>query len=394
MKTLHIQCAAGISGDMFVAACLNAELVTIDELGMIPDLLGLDSVEIRAEKVRRAKIVATHVSVGGGGTAVPTDQHHTHYEQLDRRLAESRLSDGAKSFARKVFQLLAEAEAAAHGRSLDRVVFHEVGTVDSLVDVAMAGFCIERIGAESVTAEPPPLGRGFVDIAHGQLAVPPPATAHLIKGLKIAPVPAAIADANIELTTPTGAAILQALQPTFVTCWPPGTPTYSGLGAGSRDIEGFANVLRIVLLEDDAPSKQLFDRDTVVEVVCNLDDQTPERTAWAAETVLQLGALDAWITPIVGKKGRPAVQLSLLVSLQDRDRFLEWLLRFTSTFGVRFREWERRKLIKRIEQRPGPDGGRVAYAVGLTLDGTPVKEKPEYEDASRFWSRPSSRHER
>jgi len=386
---------------MFVAACLDAGVVSVEDLQAVPMMLGLEGVSVVARQVERASIAATHVAVVSGehGEAVepghnPTGSHehhgHTHYDRLDERLASSELPTKAKSFARLVFRLLAEAEASAHGKEWGKVVFHEVGSVDSIVDVAMAGLCVERIGAGRVTASPVPLGRGFVNIAHGCLAIPAPATAHLAIGVLIAPFPRGIDREDVELTTPTGMAIIRALDPEFLQSWPAGTPVSSGLGAGSMDLGSFANVLRVTVSDGEQSGVHPFDEDLVYEVTCNLDDQTPERSAWVAEQALALGALDVWTVPVLGKKGRPAIQISLLVEASEKERFLAWILEATSTFGVRFRSWRRWKLIKRIEEREGPDGQSVRYALGVTLEGTVLKEKPEYEDIRRYWP-PESR---
>jgi uncharacterized protein (TIGR00299 family) protein len=394
MRILHIQSSSGIAGDMFVAACLDAGVVAPADVLAVPKQLGLDGVSVRIERIKRASIMATHVSVEAGALALsapaPEAQahHHTHYAHLDGRLRSSTLPEGARETARAIFRHLATAEAAAHGGELDGVVFHEVGSVDSIVDVAMAGVCIDTIHADRVTASPVPLGRGFVDIAHGVLPVPPPATVHLAQGVPIAPVPPHIEGANVELSTPTGLSILKTLSPQFQDTWPEGVPLATGLGAGSRDLGRVANVLRIVVMDStEQAADNRFAQDEVLELTCNIDDQTPERSAWAQEEALRRGALDAWIVPVIGKKGRPAIQFSLLTEPPRLESLVAWMLEATSTFGVRFRLWERRKLIKNIARRRAPDGTIVRYAIGTDTNGQVFKEKAEYEDVRRQWER-------
>lgn len=461
-RSLFLESVAGIAGDMFVAACVDAGLVDADEVRATPEKLGLAGVEVVVQRVPRATVDATHVEVrsqgdewkralgehrhgketfghahthphgiqshkkedggrnpGGGGpkkvsAGVPghgrekgsagdhegprahghprADEHwHTHYPDLVDLLERSRLDPPARDFAARVFRLLAEAEAQAHGVPVDHVAFHEVGAVDSIVDVAMAGVCVGRIAPDRILASPVKLGRGTVRILHGTHPVPPPASARLVVGFPVAEVPDAIEPRDVELSTPTGLAILRALEPTFVEGWPPGTVTAQGMGAGTMDLGAYPNVFRVVLLEDavsladkggalDLP----FDTDQVVEISCNLDDETPERVGWLVERTLALGALDAWATPVVGKKSRPAIWLTLLVTPDALPRFVDFLLRNSSTFGLRHRTWDRHKLVRTFERRHMARGD-VTFVVGRTTDGELVKEKPEFEDLRRIW---------
>ncbi|MFO8175193.1 MAG: LarC family nickel insertion protein, partial [Longimicrobiales bacterium] len=311
--------------------------------------------------------------------------HHYHYPALVRRLEESELGETARSFALEVFRLLGEAEAHAHGVPLERVTFHEVGAMDSVVDVAMAGVCVEKAGADRILASPVKLGRGSIRIAHGTYPVPPPASARLALGMPVEGVPKAIARESVELSTPTGLAILRALKPEFVTGWPGGTLLAQGMGSGAMEFREYPNVFRVVLLEGHPATTSLpFLQDRVAEIRCNVDDQTGERTAWLMERALELGALDAWVTALLGKKGRPAHEMALLVRPEDRDRFAEFLLRHSTTLGVRFSTWDRMKLVREEEVRATPLGP-VSYKVGKTTDGTVLKEKPEYEDLKKLW---------
>ncbi|MCH7564718.1 MAG: DUF111 family protein [Gemmatimonadetes bacterium] len=200
-------------------------------------------------------------------------------------------------------------------------------------------------------------------------------------------MPPAILESDVELSTPTGVAILKALSPAFVDAWPVGVVRAQGMGAGSRSFDGYPNVFRIALFDahpEGSPSLP-YEYDSVVEICCNLDDETPERTAWLAATALEMGALDVWTTPVVGKKGRAAVTLSLLVAPADLPRVGDWLLRRSSTFGLRYSTWDRLKLSREVEIVETPRG-QVSVQVGSTTDGEILKSKPEHDDLARIWA--------
>ncbi|MBM3853502.1 MAG: LarC family nickel insertion protein, partial [Verrucomicrobia bacterium] len=296
---------------------------------------------------------------------------------------------------RAIFRLLAEAEAAAHGQPIDEVAFHEVGSVDSIVDVVLAAYCIEKVNPDRVCATPLKPGRGFIRIAHGVHPVPPPASARLLAGLPVAGTPAAITRENLELSTPTGIAIVKSLAPVFVAELPAGTVRHQGLGAGSLDLGEFPNVFRVTLLETaadlsapaPAPATTLpYETDRVVEVAANIDDDTGEHLAWLADRLLAQGALEAWLAPAVGKKGRPLTVLSFLAPESDWARLADWLLRHSTTFGVRHRTWDRLKLARRFERRATKDGP-LTFKLGATTDGTALKEKPEFDELRETWER-------
>lgn len=429
MRTLYLDSFAGIAGDMFTAAFLDAGLVDPDAVRAVPALLGAPDVKVEIGSVQRAQARFTQVRVaqpgGGGGEDhhhvgdghhsghhhdhhhdphhVGDGHHHEHhhdeghehrrhhhhypYLSLVRQIEESGLDPFAKEFALRVFRLLAEAEADSHGVSVESVAFHEVGAVDSVVDVAMAGVCLGAVAPDRVLASPVKLGRGTVQIEHGTYPVPPPASARLAVGMPVAPVPEAITRPNVELSTPTGLAILKALDPVFAEGWPAGTLLAQGAGAGTMDLGSYPNAFRVALFEEAAATEHAslpYETDRVVEVRCNVDDQTGERTAWLVERALEMGALDAWVTPLVGKKGRPAACIVLLVSPSETARFADFLLRHSSSFGVRYATWDRLKLARETEVRETPRGP-VSFSVGRTLNGEKVKEKPEFEDLKKIW---------
>ena len=392
MRTLYLESFAGIAGDMFTAAFLDAGLVDPDEIRAVPGLLNAPDVKVEIEATQRAGARFTQVRVLPPQGAEESGHRHSHYPALVRQLEDSSLDPFARDFALEVFRLLAEAEADSHGVPVDKVAFHEVGAVDSVVDVAMAGVCVGRVAPDRVLASPVKLGRGTIQIEHGTYPVPPPASARLAVGMPLAPVPAEISRPDVELSTPTGLAIMRALKPEFVEGWPAGSLLAQGSGAGTLDLGAYPNVFRVALLEashlggagaegaEDLP----YETDQVVEIRCNVDDQTGERTAWLIEQALASGALDAWLIPLVGKKGRPAQCMVLLVTPPDLPRFADFLLRRSSSFGVRYSTWDRFKLSREEETRETPRGP-VSYSIGRTLDGDKVKEKPEFEDLKKIW---------
>ena len=202
------------------------------------------------------------------------------------------------------------------------------------------------------------------------------------------PVPSAVTRENVELSTPTGLAILRALEPEFVEGWPGGKLLAQGSGSGTMELGDFPNVFRVALLEGVAGSGSTlpYETDEVVEIRCNVDDQTGERTAWLMEKAMAMGALDAWVTPVVGKKGRSAAEMTILASPDQRDELADFLLRKSTTFGVRFSTWDRLKLAREEEIRDTPKGP-VSFKVGRTTSGEKLKEKPEYEDLKKIWEK-------
>jgi uncharacterized protein (TIGR00299 family) protein len=437
-RTLYLESFAGIAGDMFTAAFIDAGLVSPEEIQAVPGLLGVPEVKVEIGSADLAKARFTKVRVvppGEGGEdhhlhlgkgrhrhahggldhgdhdhEPPGKEghdhpgrgahHHYHYSALVKQLENSGLEPVARDFALRVFALLAEAEADSHGVSVEKVAFHEVGAVDSVVDVAMAGVCVAAVKPDRVLASPVKLGRGTIQIQHGTYPVPPPASARLAMGMPVAPVPEAITRPNVELSTPTGLAILRALDPEFVEGWPPGKLVAQGSGAGTTDLGNYPNVFRVALMEersgtgtgdageaspeDVATPNPSYESDLVVEIRCNVDDQTAERTAWLTEKALELGALDAWISPLIGKKGRPAHCIVLLVKPAEVPLFSDFLLRHSSSFGVRYSTWNRFKLTREEEVRETP-AGPVSFKIGRTANGDRVKEKPEFEDLKKIW---------
>lgn len=413
-KVIYLDSVAGVAGDMFTAAFVDAGLVSVDELNRLPEQLGLTGVHIAAENVIRATVAATRIVVettsdewktqfadsrrhahghGPGhehhhhhhpddNTNLILDQSeshwHVHYGQIDTLLERSKLDGRVRERSRAIFRSLGEAEAGVHAIELREAAFHELGTIDSIMDVVMAAYCIERIAADDILATPIKPGRGSITIAHGTHPVPPPATARLLIGMTVASTPAAITHENIELSTPTGVAILKELSPQFVSELPSGTIVADGRGSGTRDLGSYPNIFRLVVVNTSEETRTVYNSDRVVEIVCNVDDDTGEHLAWMCEELLARGALDVWQTAGTGKKGRSMICLSVLVRENDLAATAEWILQNGTTFGVRYRAWDRLKLDTAFEERT-VDGKRVTVKIGLDGAGNKTKEKIEFE---------------
>ncbi|NJD91918.1 MAG: nickel pincer cofactor biosynthesis protein LarC [Geobacter sp.] len=363
MKTLYLDCQCGIAGDMTVAALLDLGLPLEhlrSELTRIS--LPVTDYHLTTEQCQRLGMTGRLFDVQVSG-----DQPHRHYGDIDAMIATSSLSDGVKATARKVFRRLAEAEAKVHGVPLEKVHFHEVGAVDSIIDIVATAIGLEYLHVERICCSPLPLGSGFIETAHGLLPVPAPATAELLQGL---PVHSMIGPG--ERVTPTGAAIVAALADGFT------LPTdfrldRIGHGAGSRDFPDTPNILRAFLGAATLPVAT--DQLSVMEA--NIDDATPEILGFAMERLFAEGALDVWFTPIQMKKNRPAVTISLLIDTAELARFAELVLAETPAIGLRHYPVARTILERRLEERDTPLG-KVRFKV------TRFGAKPEFDDCRRL----------
>ena len=369
MKILYLDATAGISGDMTVAALLDLGL-PLEYLQQELAKLGLPegSFSLSEEKVIRCGMEGRHFNV-----LLPHEHHHDHhhyhrrYADIRRMIADSRLAESAKELAQRIFLRLAEAEAFVHNQPVDEVAFHEVGAVDSIVDIVGAAIGLDRLGVEKIYVSALPLGGGFVETAHGRLPVPAPATAELLKGLAVHGSCAAG-----ERVTPTGAAILAALAES-VARMPVMTVEKVGYGAGSMDFEDCPNILRV--FSGTASATELDPK--VFEVRCNLDDVTPEVAGYTFERLMEAGALDVWQTAIQMKKNRSGLMLSFLCMPESLERLAGIAMAETGTLGVRFQKLDRIEASRSIEDR-ATEWGMVRFKV------SGVSDKPEYEDCRRI----------
>ena len=366
MRIAYFDCFSGISGDMTLGALVDAG-VDPAILSAQVERLGIEA-KLTFETVKRAGFRATYAKV-----LHPEQNAHRHLHHIEKILDDAKLPERANSLARNIFMKVAEAEARVHGSDLKQVHFHEVGAVDSIVDIVGVSLGLDLLGVDRIEASPVPPGRGSVVAAHGRMALPAPGTAELLKGL-----PLAESTADFEQTTPTGAAILATVVQEFGPV-PPMIIETIGYGAGTADPPGLANVLRLLIGRmDEAPQT---DRLWMLET--NLDDLPAEQVGHATSRLLEAGALDVFVTPVLMKKNRPGVVISVLAGPGKMGALEELLFRETTTLGVRRYPVSRRALKRApvtVETAMGPVKGKLGWPEG---PDRPPRFRPEYDDCVR-----------
>jgi hypothetical protein len=363
VRVAYLDCVGGLAGDMLLAALLDAG-GDVERLRAVPGALGLDGVEITVERVERQGIGALHLNVRAAD-----DQTHRRYADLRGIVEAAELPENARVRSLAAFARLAEVEARIHDVPVEDVHFHELGAVDTLVDVCGAFVLLDDLGVERVTCSPLPFARGLTQAAHGVLPLPAPATLALLEGASLVGV-----ETDAELVTPTGAAIAAV----SVEEWgvlPPLVLERVGYGAGTKDFTDRPNVVRVVIGASTAPATG-----DVVLVETNLDDLSPELVPDAVERCFTAGALDVWVTPAQMKKGRPGVVLSALGRPGTEAELARAILEETSALGVRVARLARYEL-EREERVVAVAGGTVRVKVGL-LDGSVVNLAPEHDDCA------------
>jgi uncharacterized protein (TIGR00299 family) protein len=360
-RLLYIDAIAGVAGDMLLGALIDAGAseAYVRE-GLRP--LGVDIVVARTE---RHGIGAARLEVAAA------DEHvHRDWAAVRELVDAAELPTRAHARAHDAFRRLAEAEGAIHGVPPDEVHFHEVGAIDALADVCGVALALEDLGIEEVVCSPLPAPRGFVNAAHGRLPLPAPATLELLRGAPIHGV-----DLDVELVTPTGAALVAALSDSYGPL-PAMTLQATGYGAGSRDLEDRPNVVRVMAgVTAEAAAKR-----PAVLLACNLDDLTPELVPDAAQACTEAGALDVWVAPVQMKKGRPGMVLSAVARPDREAAVAEAMLRSTSTLGVRTTALQRYELDR--ETRTVSVEGRTVQVKLGRLHGEIVNVAPEHDDVA------------
>lgn len=369
-KTLFIDCISGVSGDMFVAALLDLGVGSLellrDELGK----LAIEGWEIGLESIRVSGIAASRFLVSVEGEK----QSPRSLADINDLLSASRLSGRVKSRCLAIFSRVGRAEAEAHGQSLETVHFHEIGMVDSIIDIVSASILMEELAPAEVVCSPVEMGSGMVDTRHGLMPVPAPATAILLRG-----VPVMQGVEECELTTPTGAALVTYYADRF-SRMPPMAIEGIGCSSGSHETKYRPNLLRFFLGE--AFSASVADEvEAMALIETNIDDSTAEELAHLAQKLLDAGANDAWLTPVIMKKGRPGMTVSVLCPNGGIEKFSELIFAESSTFGIRVSEVERHCLERRLESVSTPYG-EIQVKVGL-LHGKVITVSPEFEDCRR-----------
>lgn len=363
MRIAYLDLNSGISGDMMLGALVDAgaDLAAI-QAGI--DSLGLPSCRLVAQEVKRRGYRARKVDV-----EYEPEQKHRHLHHITDMIDRSSLTPRQRELASRIFQRLAEAEAKVHGTTIRKVHFHEVGAVDSIADIVGTALGIDLLGIERLVSSPVPTGSGQIQIEHGLVGIPAPATAELLRGIPIAP-----STVQAELTTPTGAAILAALVDEFGP--PPAMKIEQlGYGAGTKDFPTQANLVRLLVGVSTQPLSVASDQVWLLET--NLDDVSGELIGHCLTRLWEAGALDVYTTAIQMKKGRPGTQISVLASPEHVSRLEELLFFETQTLGIRRTLVARHKMPRQplqVSTAWGPVDGKLA-----TLPSGQASFTPEYE---------------
>lgn len=366
MRTAYFDCFSGISGDMTLGALIDAGL-SIKELKSHLSKLPIDNYNITAKKVKKNGIAATKVDV-----IVKGGERERRLSDIKKIISNSKLDKSIKNNSISIFERLARAEAKVHKTSVNNVHFHEVGAIDAIVDIVGAVIGLHLLGIENICASPINTGTGFIKSAHGILPVPGPATAELLKGL-----PVYSTDTKMELTTPTGAAIISTLSKDFGPM-PKMNIKAIGYGAGTFSSPDMPNLLRIFVGEMKNPAKE----ENTILLETNIDDMNPQIYEYVMEKLFAKGALDVYLTPIIMKKGRPAAMLSVLSKRDDAKKLSDIIFRETTSIGLRVQEIGRSKAerkIKEIKTKYGKVRVKIAFD-----DKEILGINPEYEDCKRI----------
>ena len=359
MKIAYFDAPTGLAGNLILGALLDAG---VDIAYLKKELLKLQNprfkIQNKFQLIRSKKHFAVRVKKETLRRDLPT---------ILGIIRQSKLSDQVKLLSSRIFHRLAEAEAKVHGTTINKVHFHEVGAVDAIIDIVGTAICLEKLGIEKVYCSPLPFGKGTIKHAHGLLPNPAPATVELLKG-----IPTYGTNLKGELVTPTGAAIISTICKDF-SVMPRLRLDAMGCAAGSKDL-GIPNILRVFIGEAELPTE----KDSILQIETNIDDMDPKAYSKVIAKLMKAGALDAYITPILMKKGRQAVTLTILCGPKDKDRILEKLFSLTTTFGARVYLTGREKL-KRKFQTVRTKYGKARIKLGSL--GKELKTiAPEYDD--------------
>ena len=383
-RVLYFDCFSGIAGDMVLGALLDAGL-PFDELKAALGSLAIDGYDITAERVLRAGVSATKFRViehpaspdagsGATGSAPGTPHHHPHrhLKSIFGLIDRSGLSEGGRARAKELFQRLGEAEAAIHQMSIEKVHLHEVGALDSIIDIVGAVFALEWVGADRIVCSALNVGGGTVQSAHGLFPVPAPATLNLLRD-----TPVYSGKVQKELVTPTGALLATSYASAFGPM-PPMTVESIGYGAGDRDDPGTPNVLRVVIgrAADQSPG------DRVVVIECEIDDMNPQIFGVVMDKLYAAGALEVFYVSVQMKKNRPGTLLTVVAAPEQRPVLADVIFRETTTIGLRHYEVDRECLRREIVSIDTPLGA-VRFKVAWR-DGRVVNAVAEFEDCARI----------
>lgn len=369
MKIAYFDCFAGAGGDMIAASLINAgcdRKSLVDQLGT----LGIEGLEIEIEPAMRSGIAGLSFN-----PVAPDKQHHRNLSDIRKIIDDSGITAEAKCNAIEIFNTLAEAEGKIHGKAPNKIHFHEVGAVDSIVDIVTACIAIDALKIEKVICSRLSVGGGTIKIAHGTMPAPAPATVEI---LRLAGAPIQGGPVSAELLTPTAAAILTHFADDYAPM-PQMTIESVGYGAGTMEFEGMPNTLRVVIGQSADIS------DTVTDSVClietNVDDSSGEVVGYVTEKLISVGALDVYTTPILMKKNRPAVKISILTAHSKVSEIENVLFDEQITFGIR-RQSLQRTTLKRQTVSVSTEFGEIKIKAGLR-DAEIITAKPEFSDCEK-----------
>jgi pyridinium-3,5-bisthiocarboxylic acid mononucleotide nickel chelatase len=370
MKILYYDCFSGISGDMNLGAMID---LGVGEQFLIQELekLKLEGWKLLVEKDQRHGIGGTKVTV----KQTRHEHHHRHLSDVEKIIRNSTLDEAVKDLSMKIFMKVAVAEASVHGISVEKVHFHEVGAVDSIIDIAGAAICFNALKVDQVHISVVELGGGMVKCDHGKLPVPAPATVEIIKN-----IPSKKGGVDFEATTPTGAAIISALGNVFNSTVP-FRILKTAYGVGQKDHPEVPNLLRVFLgetVENNEPGHE------AVLLECNIDDMNPEFYEYISEKLFSSGASDVFLTNIIMKKGRPGIILSVICETESTDRLKEVIFTESTTLGIRTTPF-RKDTLSRSFKTIDTLYGKVTFKISF-YKGTEVSCKPESDDCRRIAS--------
>ncbi|MGM0365656.1 MAG: nickel pincer cofactor biosynthesis protein LarC [Actinomycetota bacterium] len=362
---LYIDCFSGISGDMMVGALLDLGLDYTEVEGELKKI-GITGYRIEVRDVKANSLAAKKFTVKYSG------QPSRNYRDIQKLFSASSLQPEVKKDCLDMFAVLAQAEAKAHNCPAAEVHFHEIGAVDSIIDIAAAAVCLHKLKPGKVWCSNIPLGRGYAGSMHGKIPVPAPATVEILKGLPVYQGPF-----DFEVTTPTGAAIIKRYARKFGDM-PEGIILGSGMGAGSRISDKIPNILRVINFKRSGGKKE---KD--LRLLCtNIDDTSPEIIAYVTDKLLKEGALDVWVENILMKKGRPAFKLCAICPSRLEEELADIIFSQTTTLGIRSSSFKRHTLDRKVEKTIlGYGEARIKLGI---RDGRVVTAQPEYGSCARL----------
>ena len=366
MPVAFFDTISGISGDMVLGAAVSLG-VDLDQLSSMLATMPIGRFQLTQRSVKRNSIAAVKIDV-------KCDEHehqHRTISEINSIIDAGSFSEGVKLRAKQIFQIIAEAESAVHGVSVDQLHFHEVGAVDSIVDIVGIAIAFEKLGIEQAYSSPVRVGRGFADTQHGKIPIPAPGTLQILRGY-----PIEFVDIPFELTTPTGAAILRAYSEGLYD-EKEAVIEQIGYGAGTIEIPGIPNLFRLMV----GSIVPRIEREEIFIVETNIDDMNPQLYPFIIERLMEIGAYDAFLVPIIMKKGRPGILLSAMADRNNLDNIVQTIYKETSTLGVRIHPIDRRKLSRTIREVKTSFG--VVRVKEVEIEGR-QRLLPEYEECRRI----------